>query len=175
MESVGACKERRGLSRKELEEVSYHSNYDPAAYKKINTMWYRETHDQIRESLSVDLNPNRALNLVKSMKQYEEYRRVCGSRILCLDGGGIRGLLQMTILMEIEKLTGRKIVDLFDWIVGTSTGGIIALALTYGEYIEITGSEIPHFHILFLLNIQLQMVWLLSTGQYTYFIPIHTF
>ena len=33
----------------------------------------------------------------------------------------------------MEEATGRKITELFDWIVGTSTGGLIALALVYGE------------------------------------------
>ena len=56
-----------------------------------------------------------------------------GSRILFLDGGGIRGLIQIEILMEIERRTGRKITELFDWIVGTSTGGIVALGLVYGK------------------------------------------
>ena len=55
-----------------------------------------------------------------------------GQRILCLDGGGLKGLVLIEVLIHIEKLTGKKIVDLFDWIVGSSTGGIIALALVYG-------------------------------------------
>ena len=56
-----------------------------------------------------------------------------GSRILVLDGGGIRGLAQIEMLMELERRTGQKIVDMFDWIVGTSTGGIVALGLVYGK------------------------------------------
>ena len=56
-----------------------------------------------------------------------------GSRVLFLDGGGVRGLVIIETLMEIEKRTGEKIMDLFDWIVGTSTGGIVALGLVYGE------------------------------------------
>ena len=60
-----------------------------------------------------------------------EFRMKGGSRILTLDGGGIRGLVQIEILSEIERLTGRKITDLFDWIIGTSTGGILALGLVY--------------------------------------------
>ena len=55
-----------------------------------------------------------------------------GESVLCLDGGGIRGLVQLEILHHIEDLTHRRIVNLFDWIVGTSTGGILALGLVYG-------------------------------------------
>lgn len=57
-----------------------------------------------------------------------------GSRLLFLDGGGIKGLVQIEILARIEQLTGRRIVDLFDWIIGCSTGGIVALALVYGMF-----------------------------------------
>ena len=55
-----------------------------------------------------------------------------GSRILFLDGGGIRGLVLIEVLMELQRLTGTSVVKMFDWIVGTSTGGILALALVYG-------------------------------------------
>lgn len=56
-----------------------------------------------------------------------------GQRILSLDGGGLKGLILIEVLIYIEKLTGKKIVELFDWIVGSSTGGVIALALVYGK------------------------------------------
>ena len=50
--------------------------------------------------------------------------------VLSIDGGGIRGIIPAMILKKIEKETKRPIHDLFDLIAGTSTGGIIALALT---------------------------------------------
>ena len=57
-----------------------------------------------------------------------------GQRILCLDGGGLKGLIMIEVLIRIEQLTQKKITELFDWIVGTSTGGVIALGLVYGEW-----------------------------------------
>ena len=36
-------------------------------------------------------------------------------------------------LRQIEEELDAKITDQFDYIVGTSTGGIIALAMVYGE------------------------------------------
>nr|XP_016934783.1 85/88 kDa calcium-independent phospholipase A2 isoform X1 [Drosophila suzukii] len=54
-------------------------------------------------------------------------------RLLCLDGGGIRGLVLVQMLLEIEKLSRTPIIHMFDWIAGTSTGGILALALGCGK------------------------------------------
>jgi len=51
-------------------------------------------------------------------------------RILSLDGGGIRGLVPALVLASLEAETGKPVADLFDLVVGTSTGGILALALT---------------------------------------------
>lgn len=56
-----------------------------------------------------------------------------GCRVLCLDGGGIRGLVQIEVLCQLERTTGRKITELFDWVVGTSTGALILLAVIYGK------------------------------------------
>jgi patatin-like phospholipase/acyl hydrolase len=52
------------------------------------------------------------------------------TRILSIDGGGIRGLLPGAVLAAIEKTTGKATADLFDVIAGTSTGGILACGLT---------------------------------------------
>ncbi|CAH9141780.1 unnamed protein product [Cuscuta epithymum] len=52
-----------------------------------------------------------------------------GLRILSMDGGGMKGLATVRILKEIEKGTGKRIHELFDLICGTSTGGMLAVAL----------------------------------------------
>jgi len=52
-----------------------------------------------------------------------------GLRILSMDGGGMKGLATVQILKEIEKGTGKQIHELFDLICGTSTGGMLAVAL----------------------------------------------
>lgn len=63
-------------------------------------------------------------------------------RILCVDGGGIRGLLSVLIVSELErKLQQRdgddaRLADYFHLFSGTSTGGLIALALTAPQRIE---------------------------------------
>ena len=50
-------------------------------------------------------------------------------RILSLDGGGLKGLITIGILREIEGYTGIQLRDSFDLVAGTSTGGLIACAL----------------------------------------------
>ena len=49
--------------------------------------------------------------------------------ILSIDGGGIRGIIPALVMATIEERTGRRAAELFDFFAGTSTGGIIALAL----------------------------------------------
>ena len=63
-----------------------------------------------------------------------------GSRLLFLDGGGIKGLVQIEVMRQLEEATGRKITELFDWIVGSSIGAILALGLVYGESLTLKRS-----------------------------------
>ncbi len=51
-------------------------------------------------------------------------------RILCIDGGGIRGVIPLTICNYWEKKTGKRIAKHFSLIGGTSIGSIIATGLT---------------------------------------------
>lgn len=52
--------------------------------------------------------------------------------ILSIDGGGIRGMIPATFLEQLEARTGQPVFELFDYVAGTSTGGILALGLTRG-------------------------------------------
>jgi hypothetical protein len=57
--------------------------------------------------------------------------KTAGIRILTLDGGGIKGIAELEVLRLIERALGSKLAiqNFFDLIVGTSTGGLIALGL----------------------------------------------
>lgn len=59
--------------------------------------------------------------------------------LLSIDGGGIRGIISIQILKKIEKIAENisgnpdiRLSDCFDYIGGTSTGGIVAAALALG-------------------------------------------
>lgn len=70
-------------------------------------------------------------------------------RILSIDGGGIRGIFPAAFLAALEDDLECPIHEYFDLIAGTSTGGIIAIALAMGlpakdilELYEKRGTEI---------------------------------
>ena len=72
-------------------------------------------------------------------------------KILALDGGGIRGMMTVEVLAEIEGLLRKKLgrgpdfvlADHFDFVAGTSTGAIIAACISLGMKV----SEIRDFYI----------------------------
>lgn len=53
-------------------------------------------------------------------------------RVLCLDGGGIRGIVQLEVLRGIERALGDHIAiqAFFDLIVGTGFGGLLAMTMS---------------------------------------------
>ena len=57
-------------------------------------------------------------------------------RILSLNGGGIKGAFSAAALTAIENEYKCKIVDYFDLVAGTSTGGLIAVGLGAGVKAE---------------------------------------
>jgi hypothetical protein len=63
-------------------------------------------------------------------------------KILSIDGGGIKGLYSSTVLEHLETKYGPA-SDYFDMICGTSTGGLIALALA----LKIPASDISRVYI----------------------------
>lgn len=90
-------------------------------------------------------------------------------RVLSLDAGGIRGILELHILAHIEEKSGKPISELFDLFVGTSTGTMITSALLtpdkdgkprysakellglYNEQIR-SFTDVPWYHNVFTLN-----------------------
>ncbi|MGE0645458.1 MAG: patatin-like phospholipase family protein [Nitrospira sp.] len=87
-------------------------------------------------------------------------------KILALDGGGIRGMMTIEVLAEIEnrlrqelkKGAGFRLAHFFDFVAGTSTGAIIAACVSSGmavpeirEFYENSGEQM--FDKVFRLNV----------------------
>ena len=78
------------------------------------------------------------------MSLTEKINPASQKKILALDGGGIRGILSVEILAKIENVLREKLgkdenfvlADYFDFIAGTSTGGIIAACLSWGMTVD---------------------------------------
>jgi uncharacterized protein len=77
------------------------------------------------------------------------------TRILAIDGGGIRGIIPALVLAELERRAAKPTAALFDLIAGTSTGGILGCGLTIArdagtplysaaELVELYENEGPH-------------------------------
>lgn len=63
-------------------------------------------------------------------------------KILCIDGGGIKGLYSAQVLAKFEEVFTTHLSDHFDLICGTSTGGIIAL----GASLKIPMADVVKFY-----------------------------
>lgn len=50
-------------------------------------------------------------------------------RVLNLSGGGVKGYLTALVLAHLEDITGRHISDMFDLVVGSSSGAFLTAAL----------------------------------------------
>jgi len=72
-------------------------------------------------------------------------------KILALDGGGIRGMMTIEVLAEIENLLRQqmkkgpefRLAHFFDFVAGTSTGAIIAACVSSGMAV----SEVREFYL----------------------------
>lgn len=78
--------------------------------------------------------PNGANISAERKGAFEKLKIPVGSRaILCLDGGGIRGILTIQLLKKMEEIAGIPCYELFDMVAGTSTGAIIASLIATGH------------------------------------------
>ena len=127
---------------------------------KIGRLWSNS-----RGRIFLPLLKHGCFQSVFLVKVKEKHVREKIFTVLCIDGGGIRGLIPAVILAYIEQhikcvikeqlsndkaVDQLRIADFFDLIAGTSTGGIIALALTKPD-----SSERPEYTAERLVNLYL--------------------
>ncbi|KHN80867.1 85/88 kDa calcium-independent phospholipase A2 [Toxocara canis] len=89
------------------------------------------------ENVLSSLMQAHALSRISAMPLEQRGRLI---NVLALDGGGIRGLILVQILLHIENQLGYPIMDHFKWLAGTSTGAILALALARGDSLRVCQS-----------------------------------
>jgi uncharacterized protein len=73
----------------------------------------------------------------------DRIERTGPKKLLAIDGGGIRGVLSLEVLRKIEDILkeqsgddGFRLAHYFDYIAGTSTGGIVAAGLSIGMSVQ---------------------------------------
>jgi energy-coupling factor transporter ATP-binding protein EcfA2 len=85
-----------------------------------------------------DISPNRHRGILGSNSGWNFHLKpsAMGIQILSLDSSGIRGIIQVIILQELEDMIGGKIrvQDFFDLITGAGTGGLIAMQLGPNDF-----------------------------------------
>src|SRR5689334_3545271 len=98
---------------------------------QVDTRARRATAPDIRRGSIVGHSGDKPMTLV------ERITRPGPKKLLAIDGGGIRGVLALEVLQKIEDLLREdsgdqsfRLADYFDYISGTSTGGIIATCLS---------------------------------------------
>jgi hypothetical protein len=64
-------------------------------------------------------------------------------KILQLDGGGLLGIMFLTFLVELENKINKKISNIFDMFIGTSTGGIAGALFAKG----MSSKEVLDFYL----------------------------
>lgn len=72
----------------------------------------------------------------KESRSGEQMAKEKGVNMLCLDGGGVKGLISLQILKEVEKQLKHPLHAYFKWFAGTSTGSFITTFLAMGMSID---------------------------------------
>ncbi len=101
-------------------------HYEDKLEEAINSGVQREL---VEEGISSTFS--KKPSIVRQVKTFLENKEE--ENILCLDGGGMRGVGTLTMLAALEMKTGLRTHQLFDRIYGTSTGGLAAILLARGH------------------------------------------
>lgn len=113
------------------EGCSPEGTYDGNSYNR----WPDYTKESLyKRHMFMDLVNERRLLMrhPKASKKSHKSPDIDRSRLLCIDGGGMRGIVVCQVLIELQKLLKRPFIDYFDWIGGTSVGAFIGCALCVG-------------------------------------------
>ncbi|CAG7730654.1 unnamed protein product [Allacma fusca] len=101
----------------------------------VNCVLSNELHimDEALNAFCVQENMQKSHTSETFQRSTSHLDQTVGGRLLTLDGGGIRGLVLIQMLLVLEEIVNFPITHLFDWISGTSTGGVLGLGLAVGK------------------------------------------
>jgi predicted patatin/cPLA2 family phospholipase len=89
----------------------------PFSYNRISDSEHNEIYDEMIQRLTAMAERNeRNDDLIN---------------VLTLDGGGIRGLVIIHMLMAVEKVLDEPVFKYFDLVGGTSTGALVSISILY--------------------------------------------
>jgi len=110
-----------------------HLTKNPELLRKCRNGWTDERNQQFNSGVEPEELAKKIVEQIERLPvRYRDPAHGRPFRILCLDGGGIRGVFTAAALEYWEKQSGLKVVDHFDLIAGTSTGGLLGIGLGLG-------------------------------------------
>eukprot|EP00794_Sanderia_malayensis_P006140 gene6140-6846_t len=117
---------------KRLEELISHMNKYPVTRSLLRRDGGISVLLGIREETN-DANLKNKAKIALSILGWSDPVRGSGIRVLSIDGGGTRGIIAIEILKKLEALCDQKISEMFDLVVGTSTGAMLAFLLAFKD------------------------------------------
>ena len=80
---------------------------------------------------NLELVKEQIKNYTKDTKsERETQKRRKRNKVLCIDGGGIKGIFAVQMMIELEKRLKHPLSSYFNWFAGTSTGSFIATLIS---------------------------------------------
>ncbi|CAG9568700.1 unnamed protein product [Danaus chrysippus] len=117
-----------------IEHLQQYPEARDYAIKEGAVRAFLRVQHKLKKNIDVPINKevNGIVNEALALLGHTGPLKSRGPNILSIDGGGIRGIIAIEILRHLERLTGKRVQDLFDYIIGVSTGAIIAAVIASG-------------------------------------------
>lgn len=121
---------------------SYSGTYNGNAYNRWpdfekESLYKRHMFTDLIDDLKKRKLGGKNLDSINHVSKEKGSDRDMGcSNILCIDGGGMRGIIVCQIMIEMEKYLKNPIMSYFEWVGGTSVGAFLACALCNGTSLQ---------------------------------------
>jgi hypothetical protein len=88
--------------------------------------------DQIK-SLLRSVGGESYFTLARRQEATVKLPRSEGSRMLVLNSSGLSSILHIETLQQLERVAGRKVFEMFEWVVATGLSALFTLLMVYGR------------------------------------------